>query len=705
MIEAPLQTISLAQDVEFLDWQIQSAHPEDYTYSLLNQAPVVDLPHPTDQVFSYRVTLKNNTGKHVELYLKTFPAGHTKTFIIPELGDVALIEIGESLPLSKRSTPFGNYSNLIPVELPANKAVTIYSFHFNSIAGYTRTYKTFPHSTLPRLIPQKSYLQDYHEHRYIEFSMIAAMIALVLYNLIVFFKTRHRSYIYYVLHVLSFVFYYLFQSQIGFEYLWGEFPWFHYKGGIYFSALSALFAILFFQNFIRSKTLLPAWHKVLTYISYTFLIVVFALIFFQLTKIDSIKQYLSPFNMALTLLSTSVILFVTILAIRKGSKDAKFYLFTTLILIVSVVLFLILGSLNNFSKSLILIGYTSQSLLLSFGLANSINNLEEEISRQKLVQIKLKQQQAKEKQLMLEEQKENLKSEVKKRTAELLETNDELYSTVNQLNDANQQLAEQRKYLEGVNRKITSSIQYAQRIQMASLPSKDLMHYLLPQSFVLHLPRDIVSGDFYWFGRIEAKTIVIAADSTGHGVPGAFMSLIGSKLLDHIILEKGITEPSQILSHLDTGVEQSLNSGTSLDQQMNDGMDIAVCVIDPTENKLYFAGAHNPIFIVKKDGETVLIKGDKLPIGSAQHYRQKAFTSHSYKYTYGDTFYLYSDGFYDQFGGNEGRKYYPKNFKKCLANLAMFPIEEQMSRLSDEFNQWKGEHAQVDDVLVIGVRL
>ena len=689
--------------VEYLDWGIKDTTPEAYTPDLLNKQPQPYSPHPTDKVFSYRIQIKNNTGQHLSYYLRTLVIGHTKVFAIPEKGHVQQFEGGESLPLSRRSVPFGNYKTFFSVEIPVNQTLTLYVFHFNNISGHIRYFKKFP-PYYPVLYQKDTYLNFHHKQRYIEFSMMAAMLALVLYNLIVFFKTKYKTYIYYVLNVFSFVLYYLFQSQIGFEFFWGEYPWFHLKGGIYPAALSAIFAILFFRSFVRLKDLLPFWYKLLQGISFLFILVIIGLAIFQITESDILGDIVANFNSISTLISTSTILIASVLAIRKGSKEAKFYLFTTFILIISVILYLQLGAISLFSKTLILIGYTSQSLLLSFGLANSINNLEEEVSRQKLAQIQLKQEQAKEKQELLERQKDKLKAEVMKRTSELLEANEELFTTVSQLNEANDQLAKQREYLEDSNRKITASIQYAQRIQKASLPSEEHFHNHLPNSFVFYQPRDIVSGDFYWLGKQENKTIVIAADSTGHGVPGAFMSLIGTKLLDHIILEKNITSPAEILKLLDHGVEKSLNSGTSLDSQMNDGMDIAICVIDHQNKKVTFSGAHNPMFIVHQNG-TELIKGDKMPIGSSHHYEHKQFTEHEYNFSGGERIYLYSDGFVDQFGGDEARKYYPKRFRAFLEEIAFTPINEQKNLLQEEFQSWKRNYAQTDDLLVIGLEL
>ncbi len=252
------------------------------------------------------------------------------------------------------------------------------------------------------------------------------------------------------------------------------------------------------------------------------------------------------------------------------------------------------------------------------------------------------------------------------------------------------------------NKDITSSIQYAKRIQLAILPPLEQIFRHFPESFVFYKPKDIVSGDFYWFGIKDGKKIIAVVDCTGHGVPGAFMSMIGNNLLNQIIIEKGITKPDEILNALHIGVQTSLRQGTNV-VDTSDGMDIAICSIESDTNKLEYAGAFRPLIIINKENFRK-IDGDKFPIGGLQFGAEHQFTNHVVKLSQGDTVYLSSDGFADQFGGEFGKKFMVKRFNELLVSIQNKSMKEQEATLDHTFTSWCGDHQQVDDILVIGIR-
>ena len=247
------------------------------------------------------------------------------------------------------------------------------------------------------------------------------------------------------------------------------------------------------------------------------------------------------------------------------------------------------------------------------------------------------------------------------------------------------------------NQKITASINYAQRIQAATLPSAERLIQLLPKHFLLFQPKDTVSGDFYWTAQVAHKTVVVAADCTGHGVPGAFMSMIASMLLDRVVNTEQITSPEKILEALHDNICEVLKQKKTGNQ---DGMDIAICVIDAQEKELAFAGAHNPLVYIQ-DGELHKVKGDKLAVGGQKRSRA-SFTKHVLPLERGTKYYLYSDGFQDQFGGLEGKKYMSKRFARLLQSTSDGSLSEQQVALSNELETWKEGYKQTDDVLVIG---
>lgn len=266
----------------------------------------------------------------------------------------------------------------------------------------------------------------------------------------------------------------------------------------------------------------------------------------------------------------------------------------------------------------------------------------------------------------------------------------------------NTDLMQSKLELEIKSKETLDSIIYAKRIQEAILPMKERILESLPESFVFHLPRDIVSGDFYWFKRIENKIFIASVDCTGHGVPGAFMSMIGTVLLDDIVEKKGVYEPDQILTELHKDVVKALKQDRK-EKASKDGMDIALCVFDTDFKTLKFAGAFRPLIHIS-DGVLIRIKADSAPIGGVGMH-VPVFTQHEVVIKKGDSIYIYSDGFADQFGGKRNKKYMTKRFRAFLLSISHLSINEQSKRLQQELDLWKGDADQVDDILVIGIKV
>jgi serine phosphatase RsbU (regulator of sigma subunit) len=259
--------------------------------------------------------------------------------------------------------------------------------------------------------------------------------------------------------------------------------------------------------------------------------------------------------------------------------------------------------------------------------------------------------------------------------------------------------AAQRDQIAYQKKHITDSIMYAKRIQTALIPSLELFSDKL-EHFVIYKPLAIVSGDFYWVSSQGNLQIIISADCTGHGVPGAFMSMLGVTMLNEIVNGKHIFMPDQIIENLRDGIIKALNQVAEEDS-IKDGMDIAVCVIDFDKNILWYAGANNPLYLIR-GGELIHYRADKMPV--AIHYKMVPFTQHKIDLQRGDAFYIFSDGFSDQFGGPKQKKFMSMQLKETLVAMAGKPMLEQGQRLNDIFEEWRGDTPQVDDVTLIGVR-
>lgn len=263
-------------------------------------------------------------------------------------------------------------------------------------------------------------------------------------------------------------------------------------------------------------------------------------------------------------------------------------------------------------------------------------------------------------------------------------------------------LAERNSVISQKNADITDSIQYSKRIQQALLPDEKQVKSVLGEAFVFYKPKDIISGDFYWMQERGGKIFFMAADCTGHGVPGALMSMIGTTLLNESVLERNLSDPGMILDDVRSGIIRSLRQEDD-DQSTKDGMDGALCVYDRATSMLLYAGAYNPVWIFRKK-QLIELDADKFPVGiSGSELRQ--FTTKSISLETGDIVYAFTDGYVDQFGGPKGKKLKYSGMRELLIKVSDLPVTEQHKRIEEFFLEWRGVHEQLDDVCVIGLRI
>lgn len=308
--------------------------------------------------------------------------------------------------------------------------------------------------------------------------------------------------------------------------------------------------------------------------------------------------------------------------------------------------------------------------------------------------------------------KENLNNQMY-----LLQKNSILVSQAKEISFQRDELTKQKLEIEQKNTNITDSINYAKNIQTALLPRHEILDQMLPDHFILLKPRDIVSGDFYWFTFIENLAVFAAVDCTGHGVPGAFMSMLGSAYLNEIVNKEYITHPGVILRRMRKEVIRSLHQKGEIGEA-RDGMDMSICVIDYEKMKMQYAGANNPLYLVRKkeekspgqyqtteSDEYILyeIKGDHMSVSLS--YSMDNFKVHDIDFLKGDMIYLFSDGFADQFGGPHEKKYSYKRFRNLLLSGCALPLDVQGERLDTTIVGWIGGLSQIDDIMVVGIRL
>ena len=265
------------------------------------------------------------------------------------------------------------------------------------------------------------------------------------------------------------------------------------------------------------------------------------------------------------------------------------------------------------------------------------------------------------------------------------------------------EVVKQKEEIEEHQRNITDSIKYAKRIQTAILPPDEFVNKTLGENFILYIPKDIVSGDFYWLDEKDGLAMVAAVDCTGHGVPGAFMSIVGNSQLNFAINVKNARKASEILNELNHGVTQTLRDKAG-SEMVKDGMDLALCVIDYEKMSMEYAGAYNPLYLIRNN-DVLITKADKFPIGANPEGILPSFTNHKIDLVKGDVIYLFSDGFADQFGGPNNKKFFSKRFRELLLKVHELPMQKQKNSLLKAYEDWKGDFEQVDDILVIGIRI
>jgi phosphoserine phosphatase RsbU/P len=301
--------------------------------------------------------------------------------------------------------------------------------------------------------------------------------------------------------------------------------------------------------------------------------------------------------------------------------------------------------------------------------------------------------------------KEELKINIDK-ALETYHLRDQNRKLIENLKEANltleQKVIERTRKIESQNKEITSSIQYARRIQNALLSPDEEFDKALPSCFILSKPKDIVSGDFYWLASKDDKVIIAVADSTGHGVPGAFMSILGVSFLNEIINKAVTVRANEILNQLTGQVKKSLHQTGKFDEA-RDGMEMAICIIDRNKKKLQFSGAFRPLYLIHNN-ELKEFKGDTMPIGIYEK-EDQSFTNTEIVFSQGDLIYLSTDGYIDQFGGNDRKKFRSENFKKLLINIHNLPMSEQKNALEKRIKEWQGDIDQVDDILVVGIKM
>ncbi|TAE74088.1 MAG: hypothetical protein EAZ85_05300 [Bacteroidetes bacterium] len=524
------------------------------------------------------------------------------------------------------------------------------------------------------------------------FGMLGVML---FYNFFLFITLKDWAYFWYTMTVLGTIFF--IASLVGHSiiFLFPENIFWSDKLLPMFSGFLVSAAATFLYVFVNVRK----YTKIGSYLLY-FLIISGMFLFILPLFYNQNAGKLIIYGTLLGLVSVIINLIVVVICIIKKSTIAKFYLFAFSFYIAGVFVLVLrnLGVLpiNTFTQYAVESGASLEILFLAFALSNKYNKFRKE-----------KEDATKDSLRIQKEANETLEQKVKLRTQELSEVNEELGQLNHELNITLRQSEIQKNELTKKNEDITASISYASRIQIAILPLEEEFEKTFGKQdyFIWNKPRDIVSGDFYWLENTEDYIILAVGDCTGHGVPGALMSMIGVNFLDEIVRTKKITSPDCILNELHKSIRISLKQKESNNR---DGMDISIITIDKKTKKIEFAAAKNPAFVIFNN-QIVQLRPDKMPIGGEQREQERIFTK--INVFDNDTiptelsFYLFSDGYQDQFGGKEDKKFMIKNMREMIFKNHLLPFIHQKEMIETIFESWKGKNSQIDDVLVVGVKI
>jgi serine phosphatase RsbU (regulator of sigma subunit) len=643
---------------------------------------------------------------------------------------------GMSVPLSQRGIQIDSRM-LERMRLPVGKTTVLLHITYQNALHYSNLAYTLKRISIREEVKNFELQYFNHQDRIVSLLFLGAVFLMFFYNVAIFMVLLDRNYLFYVLYLFFAGAYFFINKGLYVEWIAPEQP----ENKLLWQYITIhgcmMFRLLFTKSFLELKKRLR-WANNLVW-SIVGLTCCIWLV--MLLGQYSILRNFTAFCMIVSVVSMWLLGFVPAV---KQHKPTYFYLLGNVGLIIGATTFSLLTMhvlpSNVYTENAGVLGILFEMSLFSLGLANKINEAKKELAQQTLVAERREK-------ILIEAKNRELEEKVIERTQDLKNANEELVQTLDTVEL-------QRNQIEHKNQSLVASINYARRIQTATLPKQDNMSKYLGKMFVFYQPRDIVSGDFYWFTSVEDRLFattdreaqemakhsasapfgqqfytlsttlptltnekialsdnevqfLAVADCTGHGVPGAFMTILGKTLLDQIINRDKIYSPAQILTELDTRLLKILQQQDGADSKINDGMDIMLMRFDVERKTVCWAGSKHSIWVYETGSveiEPTIYKGDKYPIGSTHAKEEKAFTEQTLYLKAGDMLYTFTDGYADQFNGRD--KFTTKRLKQLLYESSQIAdMEAQKEKIAQTFYSWKGETHQTDDVLVVGLRV
>lgn len=547
----------------------------------------------------------------------------------------------------------------------------------------------------------KSFIDSENNELMINGLFLGMFVFVFLFNLFLMLIKKGMLNLFYSIYVALLTLFLLNISGFSFQYLWPNLPWFQKHSTLVFSGLANVFLILFAQRFFNYKLNFGRIYKISNGL------IAFVLLLTILSLFEG--QFFATINLGLNISSLITVAFLTLISmrgLRKQNHMHYYFVFSFIFFLLGVGLY-VFNNLGIYTNSYIAlmslkVGFLLEVVLLMFAVLHKYKSIENQTSKE-LENIVLSRTKE------LEDQKKEL----------LIQKTEIIYQRDKIINQHRNAL-KQSEMINNINKEINDSINYAKTIQNAVLTPKSKLDKALADYFILNMPKATLWGDFFWFYERNQRVYFAVADCTGHGVPGAMISMLGIAALNDIVLNEEYLSPAEILNKLSTIVEKSLHQPGNFGEAQ-DGMDINICMIDKVSKTILSAGTNNPVYIFREsvfaeqesyiknyefdDNHLIAVLPDKLPIGY-NHKARVSFKNKKVNLKANDMIYLFSDGYADQFGGLQNKKYQQKRFRQLLSeNATIFDNQMQHQHVQTNFKNWKGEHDQIDDVMIFGVRV
>lgn len=626
----------------------------------------------SSSIFWVRMRLKNETSHNDWRLLSSLTYHSYLDFWIEDgKGNWNHIKTGRNYPFSSRQS-YEHVGFTFPLDIPENQERIV----------YLRLQSPNPLSFPLEIIRAETLNRRFQVENLYYGIYFGILLVMIFYNFFIYISLRNNAYLYYILSIICTLI--IFSASTGylFRYVYPNWMTVNNYSTRLFMGIAAIVLTLFAVKFLEIKKS--------TWLYRVFILnIVLAVIAIVLTMTDvwpgSTNTFISLF--------TPFLIIAGAIVWYRGNSSAKYYVFAWISYLTGGLLISMRNSgrlpITVLTSHAVEIGSVLEVVLLSLALADRYRRLkkEKELATKKVLEVQKKAN-------------EELEDKVTERTLTLKERNEELNQINEELDSTLYTVQIQKEEIELQNKQILDSINYAERIQQAILPSHKDLNQCFSDIFVLNRPRDVISGDFYYFSKKENRVILVLADCTGHGVPGAMMSMMGVNLMERIFSENENIKPNEALEKMDYYLAKTFSNQ---EKQVRDGMDVSICILDKEQKKLWFSGAKQSLFRTQKGAITVYKKSVQA-VGGFHRMDLDKIPLHEINYNPEDRFFMFSDGYPDQFGGENGKKFMIKKFRESILETANLPLTQQKEILSLQIEEWmkRGNELQTDDILVIG---